>query len=297
MTTRFTKKVRCALCRHRSPQRWVASTQVSGPPDLDLRPAKNARSMLRFSVQVCPSCGYSALDIARADDRARAAVRTEAFQALRTGPLGDTLAGRLLRAALIVRHQGDLGLAGELTLGAAWAADDDGDSDQARTCRNEAVELMSAALETLDPGAEEAEHTATRLTDVLRRAGRFDEAVGLADRLLACDPDPTLKAVLAFERHRAVASDVAADRPGHAAAPAHHARNPWISRRRCARRKDGRSDPAVHAEPSLHEETLPERRQQPVHLRGQHGFIPARERQQSRRGRQVAPALRPRTAW
>lgn len=216
MTTLFTRKVRCALCRHRSPQRWVASTYVAGPPDLDLRPAGNARSMLRFSVQVCPSCGYSALDITQADKHARAVVRTEAFQALRAGPLGDTLAGRLLRAALIVRHQGNPGLAGELTLGAAWAADDDGDTEQARTCRNEAVELISAALDISDAGTEEAEHTATRLTDILRRAGRFDEAVGLADRLLAGDLDPTLKAVLAFERHRAVASDAAGYTMEHA---------------------------------------------------------------------------------
>ncbi len=209
MTRLSQVKVTCGLCGHRSRQTRLLSTCVFGSPDLDLRPPPRQRSILRLSVQACPSCGYVAPAIKRADAVARETVETDAYQALRVGPLGETLAGRFLRAALIARHRDDLGQAGEMTLYAAWTADDDGDDDQARAWRSDAADLIGRALETMDPDAEVTGHTATRLVDVLRRAGRFDETKSLADHLLTRDLDPVLTAVLTFERHKAEAGDTA----------------------------------------------------------------------------------------
>jgi len=166
--------------------------------------------------------------ITEGDAAARESVETDAYETLRFGPLGETLAGRFLRAALIARHRGDMGQAGEMTLCAAWTADDDGDDDQARAWRSDAANLIGGALETMDPDAEATDHVATRLVDVLRRAGRFDHAKGLADRLLTRDLDPVLAAVLAFERQAAEAGDTALYTVAQAAAAPHGAGTPDV---------------------------------------------------------------------
>ena len=50
---------------------------------------------------------------------------------------------------------------------------------------------------------------ATRLTDVLRRAKHWDEAIALSDQLLGDELDETIRAVLTFEREASLKKDAA----------------------------------------------------------------------------------------
>jgi hypothetical protein len=50
---------------------------------------------------------------------------------------------------------------------------------------------------------------ATRLTDALRRAKHWDEAVALSDQLLGGELDETIRAVLAFQREASLKQDAA----------------------------------------------------------------------------------------
>jgi hypothetical protein len=61
-------------------------------------------------------------------------------------------------------------------LSAAWVCDDAGAAEQARICRDRAAEMLAAAIEWGDVRSESPVVHGVR-ADMLRRAGRFDEAI------------------------------------------------------------------------------------------------------------------------
>lgn len=96
------------------------------------------------------------------------------------------LARSLFCAALVHDAAGRPEASAWRFLEAAWACDDKRARGQARTCRERAAEMFHRALETGEAETHEAV-VLTLTADLLRRAGRFDEALArceLADAAL-----------------------------------------------------------------------------------------------------------------
>ena len=200
MTTLGSSETTCAICAETSEHTTIGSTNSFGSPDLDLRPPEMKRSTMAYWLQECPSCGYSAGSIDEAHPEAKAVMASDAFQLLRTGPLGGTLTGRFLKASLLTEASNDLGSAADHALCAAWAADDVSDNDGARQYRDRSADLFLKSLNDADETSEETIITKTRLVDILRRANRWEEAKETASKLLKQDLDPTIRSVITFEQ-------------------------------------------------------------------------------------------------
>lgn len=186
----------CGVCgtearpAFRAPQPEIA-------PDLDMRPGEPARSTLPDWVQVCRHCGAAAPDLAALSEAAKATVESAAYHGLALTGSEDTLPFR--RYAMIVAAAGNRREQAEALLQAAWAAD-----DAAAGAESVALRLEVAALwgETQDV------ECALRRLDVLRRAGRFEDADNWAKTLAERGLDDITSSIMRFQRARIAARDV-----------------------------------------------------------------------------------------
>jgi hypothetical protein len=186
------------------------STSTFGDTDLDLRPPELERSTLSVWLQECPNCGFVSSDLS-APEAVQEVMATERFTHLQNCALSGTFIGRCLKRSFLDERLANLEDAAEHALWAAWSADD-ADSQAAVEYRSKAANLLLEAAALLPTESIESVTTKTRTVDILRRAGRWEEAIGLADALLLKDDlDPTLRSVVAFGRRLAQARD----RSGH----------------------------------------------------------------------------------
>ena len=200
--------VRCALCGAASAQHVLASTSTFGPPDLDLRPNGPARWALQFQIQRCPRCGYCAENIGQRARGARRAVASIVYRDVLDNARMPELAREYFCAALVAEAAGLRDAASSHFLSAAWVCDDAEAVEQARICRDRAAEMLAAAIEWGDVPSENPVVHGVR-ADVLRRAGRYDEALAALDAASSSEDDePTQAAtVLAYIRELAEAGD------------------------------------------------------------------------------------------
>ena len=219
MTTISEIDVRCAVCGALSRKATLTSTNSFGPPDLDLRPQGDARWALEFAVQRCNACGYCAESIGQAPVGARETVESAVYRDVLQRSKLPRLARSLFCAALVHDAAGRPEASAWRFLEAAWACDDRRARGRARTCRERAAEMFHRALETGEVEAHEAV-VLTLTADLLRRAGRFDEALArcdLADAALAEADDEELQgtaAVATFIRQCAEQEDDASHHVG-----------------------------------------------------------------------------------
>ena len=96
MITLFPTEVECWVCGHVAEQTVVASTNMRGSPDLDGRPPEMARSNLQYETQLCPSCGYCALEISGGTQLAKQIVASAAYQEALGSAQMPSLAGRFI---------------------------------------------------------------------------------------------------------------------------------------------------------------------------------------------------------
>lgn len=100
---------------------------------------------------------------------------------------------------MIQESIGDIVAAGWAYVHAAWACDDAGTTDAATACRSEAIRLLrrskAQGASFIEPaGAEEA-----ILADLLRRSGRFDEAIEASRTGLGRAQEEIVRNVLSCE--------------------------------------------------------------------------------------------------
>lgn len=113
--------------------------------------------------------------------------------------------------ALIAEAAERRGDAARRFVDAAWACDDEGAAEQARICRQRAAEMLASAIEWGDvPTESPVVHGV--LADLLRRAGRYNEAIGAlaaGEALLDLEDEEQSGAatVFGFLRELAEASD------------------------------------------------------------------------------------------
>jgi ribosomal protein L32 len=209
MTTYGTDHVTCSVCGTASEQKIVTSTNTFfGSPDLDLRPPEMQRSTMPAWLQECPNCGFISADLSQTERRAREIVASEGFAACERGVRAGTFAGRCLKRLFLDEQLGLTEKAAKHALWAAWAADDQQQLAVAAAYRSKASDLFLATATAKVCEPSEALVMKTRTVDVLRRAGRWEDAVKLADELLGTENlDERIRSVLAFGRRLAQACD------------------------------------------------------------------------------------------
>lgn len=218
----------CALCGQSSEHLVLGSTNAFGSPDLDLRPPEMRRSTMEQWIEECPHCGYAFKTIEekvtgidtpqRLFEHVEETPASQLWRRLsdeyrsvsdRTSRPEHNLVRRFLTASKVAEIAGSADDAAHYALCAAWAADDYNDQATARICRDLAADFFRAIWLETDRPSESRTVNATRLTDVLRRAKHWDEAVALSDQLLGGELDETIRAVLAFQREASLKQDAA----------------------------------------------------------------------------------------
>ncbi len=175
-----------------------------GASDLDGRPGEGARSTLPLWIQRCSECGYCAPDLSEGHESVRDTVRSAAYQEQLHAPDIPPLAASFLCGARLCDVEDRDVSAAQHRLHAAWAADDAGQGALARECRSAVADVLLARREALhhwreeDPDWKGSE--AVVLIDVLRRAGRMDEALREVDTALQQGVSSIVREFLRFER-------------------------------------------------------------------------------------------------
>lgn len=180
MTAWLTQTQTCCLCETENECQLVESTDAEGSPDLDLRPAPPERDTMHAWFQECSNCHYVCVDLARESNGARSIVDSDRYRTLvADSALSDTARKFALCAVL---NREDREICGTALLRAAWDCDDQQNNDLAKSFRDDAAD----SWKKLQPFEDNQDHAtmAVTLIDVLRRAGRFDEAVKLANQMV-----------------------------------------------------------------------------------------------------------------
>lgn len=170
MTTIYPEAAACGVCGATHTYHVVGSTSSYGAPDLDLRPNGVARGILSHEVQTCPSCGYCATVVTTASDEMKALVRADEYRRILNDGKRNLLTVRFLAASFLAEKVGDIELAAQMAVYAAWAADDEHERGTAIECRLRAVSLLDRVPSDRSGNRE------ALTTDLLRRAGDLEGA-------------------------------------------------------------------------------------------------------------------------
>jgi hypothetical protein len=203
VTTTAEKQATCGVCGQGSVQLVLASTTSFGQ-DLEGRPEGPARWAFEYEIETCPACSYTSWEIVEATPAARDLVTTERYRSTAADATVTALAARFLAAALVAETDGRTAEAGWLALRAAWACDDDHDDNCAKACRERALELFEqCGVSGLGCPDEKTAHAV--LANLLRRLGRFSEALREYDAGLSSAGSPMAQHVLNVGRDFAAA--------------------------------------------------------------------------------------------
>ena len=169
MTVLINVDVTCAVCGSTHTFIEAGSTNAFGPADLDGRPPEMARSTMFTWVQRCPSCGYCAHTISEKTKIKQEMLESESYQTCEGNDIKSGLGENFYRAAMILQEEGNIEKAAYMLICCAWASDDEGDNETAKTCRLKAEELLRRI-----PGHKDEESRMNLRMDLLRRAGQFE---------------------------------------------------------------------------------------------------------------------------
>lgn len=200
MTQIYEKEFKCTLCGNLSNHEVVISTNILGWPDLDSRPSEMARSTMYAWIQRCPSCGYCARYISEEAEKAVEIVQSNSYRKQLENPDYPKLANSFLCRAMISQKDEDFSSAGWASLKAAWACDDENNYDKAKECRLRAVEMFKRMMDNGEKFSGLFHNDYVILTDLLRRAERFDEALTICEEGLRQDKDEESKIFLEYEK-------------------------------------------------------------------------------------------------
>ena len=159
----------CAVCGAHSEQTIAPAVEPQEPPDFDTRPGEPLRATLSHWLQSCPACGYSAPELSYAPEGVAALVKSEQYQ---------NCEGPFLKHAFLLDQLGHHADAGWMALQGAWFFDDAGDGALALGCRTVALQFWKKGKAAGQNFAETIPEEFALVTDILRRSGMFEDALG-----------------------------------------------------------------------------------------------------------------------
>ena len=176
MTTLHWEKTRCSVCGVESQYDGIGSTNAFGSADLDTRPPEMERSTIFACVQRCPECGYCASDVSESRPGSRVVVSGKEYKGQLNDPEYPELANSFLCEAIVEQKAKDYAAATWALIQAAWVCDDSDRPVQAKVCRTKAAKMLLIADEHGQEVAEQEGASTAILADLLRRAGRSEDA-------------------------------------------------------------------------------------------------------------------------
>ena len=206
MTTIFGKEIECAVCGLTNEYCVLGSTNAMGSPDLDLRPPEMQRSTMDTWIQECPECGYCSEDISEFVSNAAEIIASTKYKKLDQEQQFPKLARQFRKYACLIETENKL-VSAMAHLRAAWVCDDTkGKHNEVRICRDMTIADMYSLLPYKD-----SENDVTRAAinvDVLRRAERYEDALGLIEELLSFQSvNDVIRTVLEFQRDKCSKND------------------------------------------------------------------------------------------
>ena len=208
-TTLRDKEFTCALCGKTFQDKVLSSTNVK-ERDAELRPYAMGLQPLPFFVHACSHCGFTDGDHhLKLSDQEKAEITkflTGYCQKHQCTKLTPAEKYEVYARTMEIRRQPPLTIALQYRY-AAWMADDAGDAAAARTFREQAIRLMSQALENSQVPAKEGPAVTYLVGELHRRLGDFAAALNWFARVQ--DPDPQLAKILAQQKEKALKKDSA----------------------------------------------------------------------------------------
>jgi hypothetical protein len=166
----------CAVCGSGISENPDQLPEPSAPPDFDTRPGEPLRSTISRWVHACPSCGYCADDLTRADPRAGDIVASPLYREALDDTFAPEKARHFLAYAVLLEKLRQFADAGWSALHAAWVCDDAGDVDAAVLCRARAIELWKRGKQVGQLFCDDMASEFALVTDLHRRMGQFEHA-------------------------------------------------------------------------------------------------------------------------
>ena len=158
----------------------LESTSTFGPPDLDTRPHGVGRDAFAYDVALCPDCGLAftprptyATEFVAYAQPVKELLATTAYRDQR---FDDTIVESFRKAALVALTRGSHAEAGWAYLKGAWLSDDASSVLKAKTLREWAAAEFQAADSAGEVVVKPQELTGLLIADVLRCAGRYEDA-------------------------------------------------------------------------------------------------------------------------
>jgi hypothetical protein len=200
MTTTEHRELECAVCEELSAHRMVRSTNTfGGYPDLDSRPPGMMRSTMFTWVQRCPSCGYCHRYLAEHLGDVKHIVESTEYRDLLGTAEQDGLAALFRCQCMLDEALGEYGSAAWASIHAAWAFDDVANAEAAHAARERALALIALAQEEDQCLADEPGIDTAIVVDLLRRVGRFKEALIEIQRLDRSEVDEWVIDLLEYQ--------------------------------------------------------------------------------------------------
>ncbi|MFZ5655436.1 MAG: hypothetical protein ACOY42_13705 [Pseudomonadota bacterium] len=200
MTTFYEEKVQCAICGTETEFTGIRSTNAFGSPDLDTRPPEMQRSTIFAWVQRCAECGYCASDISKATSQAALLVRSPEYTRQLADSTFPKLANSFLCEALINEGSEDYPSAAWSLIQAAWACDDAEMASPAKICRSKAAGMIDRAIESGQQVSEQGGAEIAIQVDLLRRAGRLNDARQLVETQQHAITEDIILKILTFQK-------------------------------------------------------------------------------------------------
>ena len=198
MTIRPRKRT-CALCGTEGDQYILTSFSFLESCDLDTRPPENRRNGLFTDVQQCRGCGYCAVDVSKSSPGAETLVKSSEYRRQLRDDTLPYLANRFLCMSMVNRAANDYAGAMWALVQAAWACDDKDRAAEAVKCRSKAADMLVYAEDHGQSVAKEDGAGTAILVDLLRRAGRVDDARAVTEQGPARPAEEVVVKVLRYQ--------------------------------------------------------------------------------------------------
>lgn len=191
--------VTCANCSTKSTQPDKVQAEVTGAPDLDLRPAPDRRHTMAQWVQECPNCKLMCPDLANPPAGVAEALAHPDY----VGIVADRKAHPLVRKfrawGYLAEKAGRQDDAGFAHLHAAWVADDAKDKSLAIMQRHMAVMHLGPARDRGQVYSRQKGAAEALLADLHRRMERWADAIHEAERGKSVTDQPFIDALCDYE--------------------------------------------------------------------------------------------------